>query len=207
MKKLLFAVTALAALSLLAPSTGFADGANNQVGCYTDADMTSPNAVSDPFTNTLVYVVVSNPYNHVDSPNHDIIAISGIEFRFITSGINHMVTATEWAQPNVLDVGSDATGHVAGFADPFIVGEGGYVHVCTKTIFTMEAGVVMVHLGSSESISDPGHMVVLDSAYDPGHIIRCYPSSGDYADPVFSINGDIVATENTSFDGIKAMYR
>jgi len=57
MKKLLFAVSALAALSLLAPSTGFAQ-ATNTLGIYLDEAGTLNSGPVTPFTATDIYLVL-----------------------------------------------------------------------------------------------------------------------------------------------------
>ena len=67
MKKLLFAVCALAAISLLAPSAGFANTPdpavwNNRIGFYTTATADGVSLPSmAPFTGFNVYMVLCNP--------------------------------------------------------------------------------------------------------------------------------------------------
>lgn len=204
MKKLLFAVTALAALSLLAPSTGFAQD-TNQIGVYTDEDMTAVNVVGAANEQIWVYVVVSSPYNF--DAGSEILSIGGVEFAFELSGATAMLLATEWAPPQVTDIGT-GTSHICGFGAPLLVGAGGYVSVCSKKVFLMDVSApTYVHLTPADPPSFPGEMVILDGGFIDLPMVTVYPSSGDYANPVFSFNGDIVATEAASIDQIKAMYR
>jgi hypothetical protein len=68
MKKLLFAVSALAALSLLAPSTGLAQ-AQNVLGLYADEAATTNNIEgATPFSQHNIYMVIENPYNTSGTP-------------------------------------------------------------------------------------------------------------------------------------------
>ena len=68
MKKLFYVVSALAALTLLAPNVGFAQSADNQLGIYGDeaGSLNSQNfvvAASTPFT---AYMVLTNPVDNYD---------------------------------------------------------------------------------------------------------------------------------------------
>jgi len=54
-------------------------------------------------------------------------------------------------------------------------------------------------------------LFLMDSE-DPGHgssVVHAYPSSGSFDEPVFSINspGAVVAAENESWGGVKALFR
>ena len=202
MKKLLFAVTALAALSLLAPSTGFAAGALNQLGFYTDVDMTDVNMSAGLYTSQDVYLVLSNPYNHdLDSA---VTAINGVEFTIVYDSAQLNATPFVFATPAV-NVGSGNI-YIAGFGTPLPVGEGGYVSLGTASFFVLTTDPAFIYLAPSEPVTNPGNMAYLDFNQETVGT-NMYPSSGDYANPVFSFNGGVVATENASMDQIKAMFR
>ncbi len=201
MKKLLFAVTALAALSLLAPSTGFA--AYNQLGCYTDDDMAAASVTAAANSQNDVYVVLSNPYNH--DTDTDILAIGGIEFKFVLGGASAMLLGNPaWTHDSVIDIGTDDS-HIAGFGTPLLVGDGGFVTVCVQNVMVFDASsAAYLYLAPALPASIPGVMVLLDS--DEG-LHSIYPSSGDFANPVFALNGTVTATDHVRMDQIKAMYR
>ena len=202
MKKLLFAVTALAALSLLAPSTGFADGALNQLGCYTDDAMTGTSVDAAPNSQNDVYVVLSNPYDHVN--NTEILAIGGIEFKFVFEGNGMLLGAPSWTHDSVIDIGTDDS-HIAGFGTPLLVGDGGYVTVCIQNVMIFsDAAPSYLYLVPAVPASIPGVMVLLDS---DENLSALYPSSGDTANPVYGFNDTVVATDSVHMDEIKAMYR
>jgi hypothetical protein len=205
MKNFLLTVTTIVILSLLAPIQGLAQFDDNLLGCYTDDDMSAVTMDVTPFVSMPVYIVLSDPYNY--GTGTEVSLIGGIEFRFITSGVEHMLLDTVWSAPSYVDVGNDEDGHCVGFAAPLPVGDGGYLTMCVKTVVLMDEGVVNVHLSPTINPSIPGHMAYLDSSIDPVSIVRLYPASGDYADPVFTFYGMTVATDKASFDEIKAMYR
>ena len=192
-------------LSLLAPIQGLAQFGDNLLGCYTDDDMSAVTMDVTPFVSMPVYIVLSNPYNHYTGT--DVSLVGGVEFRFITSGVEHMLLDTVWNAPSFVDVGNDEDGHCVGFAAPLPVGDGGYLTMCVKTVILFAEGVVNVHLAPSIPSSIPNLMAYLDSSTDPSTLLPLYPASGDFADPVFTFYGMTVATDKASFDEIKAMYR
>ncbi len=206
MKKLFFAVSALAALSLLAPSTGFAQGAHNQFGWYTDADMTASHVFGDAYSTHEVFMIVTNPYN--ESEGRPVEALGGIEFAYAVPLGN--VLATVWANAaTALDVGSGPFDHIVGWGTPVPVVDN-VVVVGTKSILLMSADPFFGHLQVvSSGATFPESMAILD--FDPGSgdgLQPLYPASGDLAEPVFGFNTDeVVATESTSFDSLKALYR
>jgi len=92
MKKLFLAISALAALSLLAPSAGVAQWADpmprNQIGIYTTATPTPEQAqdqasyTGEPGGNITAYVVCTNPWNEEPYTGEvrPITLIGGFEF-------------------------------------------------------------------------------------------------------------------------------
>ena len=203
MKKMLFAVTALAALSLLAPTTGFAQGARNQLGFYADDAMGSARVDGAAYANVEIFLLVSNPYNEID--DRPIESISGVEIRFILPPGVALDSATSWTNGTATDFGNTNDGHFVGWGTPVPVVDG-ICHLATKTIFLLSAdgftGLVAPH---SINPSNPGHMAILD--FDGTVIQNVHPSSGDYDLPVVGFNDDVVATDETSFDQLKALYR
>ncbi len=205
MKRFVLTVTTIVVLSLLAPIQGLAQFGNNLLGCYTDEDMGAVTMDVTPFVSMPVYIVLSNPYNY--NTDTEVSLVGGVEFRFITSGVEHMLLETVWNTPSFIDVGSDENGHCVGFGIPIPVGDGGYLTMCVKTVVLYAEGVVNVHFAPSIPSSIPNLMAYVDSSIEPITLIPLYPASGDFADPVFTFSGMTVATDKASFDEIKAMYR
>ena len=207
MKKMFFAVFALAALSLIAPSTGFAQGDHNQLGWYADVDMSATFIESGAYTTVEVFMVVTNPYN--ESEGRPMVSITGIEFAYTLADLT--VLGTTWANSaTALDVATVPGDHIVGWGVPVATVDN-VIQLGSKSVLLMVADAREVHLSVISTIpSIPGSMAILDA--DPGSgdgLQALFPSSGDLANPVFGFNtGDtIVATESTSFDGLKALYR
>lgn len=202
MKKLLFAVSALAALSLLAPSAGFAQY-DNHMGIYT-AEMEVNQETTNLVTNT-VYFVITNPYNVEEG--HDVEWIHGYEGSVVIDG-SALVLDVRWPV-QAINVGSN-TNHVVGFGSTDVHVVDGAATVAEMDIIYMDAGLgpVTITLGPADPTSVPGMMAFLDGdGTVNGGLVSMMTSSGDWANPVFGFNAAVVATDNSSFDNIKAMYR
>ena len=199
MKKLLFAVTALAALSLLAPSTGFAQGAHNQLGVYTDDAMTATNLNAALYSQPVVYFVVSNPYSAAMAP---IPSITGVEFKIVFDESLLTQMSLEWTSDSVIDIGT-AGSHIAGFGSPLPVVDS-TLTVCAVTFLIMSGDPNYIHLAPADPASIADVMVLLDG---DEVLSPLWPSSGNFADPVFAFNGTAVATTSVELDHIKALYR
>lgn len=200
MKKLLFAVSALAALSLLAPSTGLAQ-ATNHMSLFADEAGTLNSATMTAFTTIDLYLVIMNPYNvDLEQP---IGFLGGVEFA-IPAPTNALILSFAWPV-DVTDVGT-GTSHIVGFGQPLQVFDG-MATVCTIQVLynspTSDPGYLT--LAPAEPASNPGFMAVLDNA-DEGNIISVLPPWDNFDYNVFAIN-DEVATEPATMDGIKALYR
>ncbi len=201
MKKLLFAVSALAALSLLAPSTGLAQ-ATNILSFYADEAATQNNmtgvASSTPVN---IYLVVQNPTN----PNLDDAAVSfvqGVEFGYSLSG--GFALGIAFAVQNT-DVGGAPGNHIVGFAQPFAVTDGTATLATLTVLYTSDATPAFISLNPATPASVPGYMAVIDFS-DIGHPVPCLPPFENFDYNVFAIN-DVVAVEDSSLDQVKAMYR
>lgn len=199
MRNLFFVLTALVAFTTVGTSIGFAQD-YNEIGVYTDAEMSNFNLVIGVYELTDVFVVLSLPFDN----GADVTAIGGVEFRFAMDGGLDM--STTWANPNYIDVGSSADGHCCGFGTPSPVVDGS-VLICTKTVLVTTpepSHAFLTPIAAGATI--PGHMAYLNSD-NPYVAAIMYPSSGSHDDPVFGFNTIVVATEDVSMDQIKALYR
>ena len=205
MRKMLFALTALAALALLAPNTIVAQGANNQVGIYTTetpdlADLTASARGDFPAGQFTIYAVVTNPYNVIlDQP---ITNLGGFEFRiewpaawFITAVVHP--SATNFQTPPDFLCGSNR---------PVV---GGQCTVISVECGTFDTNPEFFYL---TPISDPikqtikGGIALTD--YDDNFsLAQMYTASGDFAQPVFGFHADVVPNEDESWGGVKALFR
>lgn len=206
MKKLLFAVSALAALSLLAPSTGFA--ATNHMSLFADTHGTMNEvAGAAPYSQMPVYLIVMDPYN--DDPfNPDVdpgpvAFLGGVEFA-IPAPTNAVILSYAWPV-DVTDVGTGEN-HIVGFGAPVAVNDGIAVVATLTVLYSSATGdPAFFTLAPADPVSIEGYMACLDSG-DEGKIIGLLPRYDSFDYHVFSINGS-VATEPTTMDGVKALYR
>ena len=213
MKKLLFAVSALAALSLLAPSAGFAQGAYNQLGIYTDNTglASSANYVATVNVPFFAYLVLTNPYNYAQGPigsevEAAVTAIDGWEARITFPADATWFTLSTTFPANAIDIGAKPD-FVVGFATSVPV-TGNAVVLCTWQFMALAPTKFNTFFNVASIPSIPGTMAIVDANDDGPNLVSVYPSTNDFAVPVFSVNGtDAVAVENESWGGVKALFR
>ena len=201
MKKLLYAVSALAALSLLAPSTGLAE-ATNILGLFADEGATTNTITgATPSSTHNIYVVVINPYN--ENQEESVAFISGVEFGFTAT--NGFALGMNFAVANT-DVGGGIGNHIAGFGEPLAVTDG--MAVVATMIFLYSApdagtpAYLSLNPATPSTIAD--HMACVD--FNVTERVALLPPFENFDYNVFSING-VVSTEDSSLDQVKAMYR
>ncbi len=203
MKKLSNVFWGLMALTLLIPAVGMAQW-QNELGIYTE-DMASNTTSGMAATNT-VYFVITNPYN-VDE-GRPVEWIHGYECGIEMEG-EGIVLAVRWPVDSI-NVGT-MTNHVVAYGQTDVQVIDQAAVVAEMDIFYIDGagGPLTLTLKPVVPPSIPGQMAYLDRD-DPGDgLIPLMTVSGDWNSPVFAINADpeIVATDQSSFDNIKAMYR
>ena len=213
MKKLLFAVSALAALSLLAPSTGFAQHVYaNNIGLFMDEDGFEATGTSTIGAPVNVYLVLILPSDSEagDTPFPSINAFE-CTLTFTPQPNNDLFALAMTPPPDSIDVGqskninSGKLDFVVGIADtnPVIVTNGSALLV-SFTFLNNNIGGFEVTIGPPDGSSLPGQMGFQGVE---GQILPMYPASGDGADPIFLFGGNAVSVEEESFGSIKAMFR
>ncbi len=190
----------IAALVLMVPFLSLAQNDHNEMGVYTDADMSATSLELPPYATAELYLVISNPYNEME--DRPVEAISGVEFSFVYPYMEILVLSTIWPG-DFIDFGLPDN-HIVAFPNPVVVTDG-TVTICRKSVLLMNIIQVYIHLAPSVPSSIVGTMAIVDD--DGNGIISLYPSSGSYDDPVFAFNGEVVATDRSTFDGLKALYR
>jgi hypothetical protein len=211
MKKLLFAVSALAALSLLAPSTGFAQhqsSANNQLGLFLNADGTGNSFTLDIGIPVTVYLVLINPTND-DPAETPYSTLNAFECTLnFTGPIPFKLGDT--LPPTAINVGNN-TDINNGFLE-YIVGLGTSMDVIadaakliTFQFLVTNPGATTITLTPTSAPSIAGEM-----AFQPvsGQLKKMYNAAGSPGAVVFTFNGTgTVATEDASFGSVKALFR
>lgn len=207
MKKLLFAVSALAALSLLAPSSGFAQHVYfNQVGLYMDANGMGDTGTNDVGTPVNVFLVLTRP-----AEGESVFAgVKAFECQLNFSPAGQMFKLGDALISEGLNIGDvDNIGlgyleYIVGFSDVVALQADESIALVTFTFMNLNPGVVEVTLGPPSVASIPGEMAFLA----PNSTLYPMFSSGGMPDaPVFKFNDMAVAVENESFGGVKALYR
>lgn len=215
MKKLLFAVSALAALSLLAPSAGFAQTAYNQLGIYTDQAgiPDSANTVATVNVPFNAYLVLTNPWNHSFGPiggevEQAITAVDGFEVRLDFPESASWFMLSENFPANEINVGQ-GNDYVVGFATSVPVTDNAVVLV-TWQFMVLAASEFNTYMNLTTFPSVAGTLAIVDAddTDQPSNLVSVYPSTNDFDTPVFSVNGTAaVATENESWGGVKALFK
>ena len=212
MKKLLFAVSALAALSLLAPSTGFAQihDYDNQVGLFLSADGTGGTNSNDIGTPVFVYLVLLRPVDDLNggAPYGD---INAFECTLTFTG-GALFKLGDALPPTGINVG-DNTDIGQGFLE-YIVGIGtsvpvtlGSVTLITFQFMATTPAETIIALTPTSRPGIPGEMAFQSVS---GQLRIMYDAGGEADAPVFSFNGvdgGVVAVEDASFGSVKSLYR
>lgn len=211
MKKLLFAVCALAAISLLAPSAGFAQW-ENRIGMYTTADAAGASipAPVPLFTPTTIYFVVSNPRLPDGSPMP---TVDAFELKVTVVPAAGWFKLSETKPGGAIDVGVVDTGagtyeYIAGWPAPLPV-VNGMVKVMEWSVMFQNTGPFEFFFGpiSSTTPSVPGMLAVNHTTGEGAVLVGCTSSSGTTTDAVFAAGSTVIATENQSFGAVKALFR
>ena len=214
MKKLFFAVSALAALSLLAPSAGFAEHVySNQVGLYLDAGGTGTGtmAVGVPVS---VFLVLTKPTD-VENGEAPYTSVNAFE---LTMYFNPPPGASLFKLNEVLPATAVPVGDTAHLADGYLE----YIMAMSEDHFGTAESIVLIEflfmvnvatpfevtLGPASTFtpSIPDEMVYMSVSPD----LRVMNSSGGDHDSVvftFNVDGGAVPTENESFGSVKALFR
>jgi hypothetical protein len=204
MKKLLYVVSALAALTLLAPSVGFAVQADNQVGIYGDAIASdgSQNFVVPTSTPFTAYMILTQP---VDNYGVDVIEVEAFECAVTFSNGAMVFKLAETLPPQAINVG-DSSNPAAGLQ--YAVGLGVPMPVNNGTVTLVQfTFMVLVDTNIDVFIEESvgGNMYFQDTPNK--ELVDYYPSSSSPAMPVASFNGTAVPVDSESWGGVKAMYR
>ena len=210
MKKLLLAMSALAALSLLVPSTGVAQSGYNQIGIFTsqDADPASANYNGAP-GNFTAYVVIINPRNyHVGDPNSTIEAnitrIGGYEFKIVVPAGVFVLGAT--LPPTTVNFHPDANNYFCGTNLPVTNGVATCVTMNLGAFTQTEGYFYMAPVNTVPTFE--GYMALTDFNDDFRENLA-HPASGSFDAPVFALwpSTPVVPTEEASWGELKTLFR
>jgi len=208
MKKLLFAVSALAALSLLAPSTGFAQHVYpNQVGLYEFSDGTGATGTFDVGSPVTIFLVLTKP--EVDGL--PVTQINAFEATLNFNPAGNMFKLAEVFPGNNVNVGDNSDigqgflEYIVGFAASHPVTDES-ITLVTFTFMHTAPGPIEVILTPTSKPAFPDQMVYQNASV-AGDLRQMFTAAGPDGGPVYVFDGSAVAVENESFGSVKALYR
>ena len=212
MKKLLFVVSALAAISLLAPSSGFAQW-ENRIGVYTETDaLGTAEAQMDLEPSTLAYV-----YFVLTVPRNNGVPVTNIEGFECTVNVEPLATFFKLGETYNSTNGAQAL-NVSSYPE-YVVGWTLPVPVIGDQIMLMRWNVMLnaadayyVYLTMASNPSIPGALVYQDADGTSGSVERpllvgAMPSSGAFDVPSFAFNDVTIPEKQESFGTVKALFR
>lgn len=213
MKKLLFALCALAAFALLTPSAGFAQW-ENRIGIYSTSALAATSLNPSPANDAVfsLYFVLTNPTVN-GSP---VVSCKGWEYRVtIVGAAGGLERYTDVLPAGAQNFGNASdpydSSYALGLATPLpvtIVNDLGRVVLHRWSMHMVDnAAPYYFYLSPASPASFPGRLAYLNGT--GGAQIAASGSQGNYADPVFVIGGQTVpvATQSESFGAVKALFR
>jgi hypothetical protein len=207
MKKLLFVATALAAISLLAPSSGFAQW-ENRIGVYTDQDPAAGSAelTVAASTPTNIYFVLTNPVNR----GTPVQRVEAFEFRVDAEPLATFFKLNESFPTQGINI-TTYPDYVVGFAAPWPV-TNNRVTLMTWQVMVLNTATHKLFLNLIPAPTIAGRIAYQDADGATGQkLVAATPSvsSGTLGDNVFAINGtlDPTAEESESWGSVKALFR
>ncbi len=211
MKKLLFAVSALAALALLTPSTGFAQhesSFNNQVGLFLNPDGTGASATVTLGAPVSVYLVLINPTD-VEAGEAPYPDMNAFECTLNFNG-PALFKLADVLPATAVNVG-DNTDINQGFLE-YIVGLGTSMPIvnASATLISFQfmatnPGLTEITLTQTQFPSIPNEMAFQSVS---GQLRVMNNASGAADGVVFAFNSlGVVAIEDASFGSVKSLFR
>lgn len=209
MKKLLFAVCALAAISVLAPDAGYAQW-ENRIGIYADDAAGSASIETTPlFTPFNIYFILSAPREDDGTP---FTAIDAFQFRVTMDGPAGGVfrLSENIRLPGQVTVGE----HSNPYDSDYSTGGAAPLPVVNDRVVLMDwqlmannAGPYVMYLVPSVVASVPGQLAFNITTGEGAILQGAMPSSGAMDVAVFGIGTGVTPTESETFGAVKALFR
>ncbi len=210
MKKLIIAMSAITALSLLVPGAGFAQheaSPNNIVGLYLNPDGTGANCTVDIGAPVSVYLVLINPTD-VENGDAPFATINAFEcmLNFVGPipfllGVTLPPTGTN--DGDASDINNGFLEYIVGLDTPMDVTTGSVTLISFQFIVT-NPEVTEIALAPTSTPSIPG-AIAYQSVADEFRTML--PAGGSLGVPLFVFNYCGLPTEEKCFGSVKALYR
>ena len=158
------------------------------------------------------YLVLTNPINHTyravsTDPDSEraVNLVDGWEAKVIKPTAPTFFALTENLGPQAIDIGTKPD-YVVGYASPLSVSAAA-VTLCTWSFLQLDGGTYEFFLDVTDIPAIVGTMAYQDGEDAHQPLVSAYPSSGNSANPVFTINGAAVAVEDETWGGVKALFK
>lgn len=208
---LLFFVTGIATLSLLAPISSFAEPTHpNEIGLYLTNDGLGATGIDEFGTPLYVYLVLTKPTDTVTGTPYN--TITAFECRLNFSPAGSLYLLGDVLPPESINIGDNTHFHdgyleyaVEIYNDIPVIDES--VQLIAFTFLQHVLGVIEVTLTPTSNFipSIPGQMAF---ASESGQIRIMHSMGGSHDAPVFIFGGgEAVSVEQGSFGSVKALYR
>ena len=199
MKKLLFAMSALAALTLLAPTPSSAE--YGYMGFFFDMDATVYESAAAPYEIHDMYILLYE---------HEFTAVKGYEFSFtIEPAANRTITGVSFQGAGPIDVGGVVGNHIVGLAAPLPTTA--VTHLATVSVFVLSGDPLEFTLKGSDPNSVFGEVV--PAVLLEGDAIRsvgtpAWDEGAGMPGVCAIMNGTgVIASDEASWDEVKSLYR
>lgn len=209
MKKLFFTVSAIAALSFLVSSAGFAQHeVPNQIGLYLTDDGFGATGTQDVDVPVEVFLVLTKPTDvkNDDAPYSTIQAFE-CALNFNPSG--SLFKLRDILPPNAINIGDNSDisqgflEYIVAFGVDWPLTNNESVWLVAFTFMTTGTDPIEVTLGPSSVPTIEGEMAFMS---ERGQLRVMHPVSGSQDQPVFIFNGEAVV-KNQSFRRVKSLFR
>ena len=195
MKKL---VLVLSVLTIVFAASAFAQNFDaNNVGVYLADGSHSVYAIQGESLD--LHMVVTN----MDAP-----ALAGFELKLVTDGDLIIVGSTVAYPTQAINVATRMNEYIVGFDAPVPAVDGAvevmtFSAIVTDAAFPSGIRIEPVYFASISGV--PSYLANADT----GELVEMHQSTGGPNDQVFVVNNEVVpvATETTTFDSLKSLYR
>ena len=191
----------------------------NEVGIYTDlsADPAATSITVQPYEPFTLYLMVINPYNDSVQADEDAVPterpismVGGFYIRILLPE-EGLLRVGETPNSDIWVSEGNPPDYCFGFYPGIQVPEDGRALLMSMEYMVTDSEPRVIYLAPAQVYPHEGEFLILDASSDPPDFwhsaVAGYPVSGSFANPVFGINTQVVATSNASWDQVKALYR
>jgi hypothetical protein len=190
---------AMAALALLIPQAGLAQppAGDDLFGMYANDnfDAANPNFINPADGIVQTYIILTN----VSGP-----AIGAFEFALAYDGVAPVIT-DPGLPPQGVNFGS-GNEFIVGVGTPLVPDGEGSAVLLSPQFFVSDPNPTYVAVTPTSIPTWPDAIVYAEFEV-VGNVHEMIPASGNFVDPIFAFNDEIVENEGSSWSDVKSLYR